>query len=426
MPARQPQNFDIVIAGGGLTGGALALALRDSGLNIVLLDARADDAVRNDARVLALGEAARQALMQIGVWPRLEAISNSGVPAAQPVDEVRICQQKGAGLMRLTASDIDAETLGHMVSMPALQNAVDATLRKALKEAPATDGKLTRHFNARLQTAQADENGVTVRLSSLETPITTPLLVIADGNGALLPATKEDEAPRGHYDYGQCAVLARLQCDASIRELRKTPIAYEYFTEAGPLALLPYRDDAETSATYRLVWTVNRQRAEAINALSEAVFTAELNRVLGRICTETGRVLRATARQTVPLQLDYAKIVTGPRSVVLGNAAQRLHPVGAQGFNLGLRDVMALQRTIKTFSYDATALGSPLFLSHYAKQREADRTWTLSFTHAMAQVLGHDTLLTRAPRGLALSVLDLLTPLRRRAARALIFGHSAS
>ncbi len=194
-------------------------------------------------------------------------------------------------------------------------------------------------------------------------------------------------------------------------------VAFERFTPQGPVALLPEGNH------YGLVWTTTPEQAQSLLTLPDAEFLAALAHRFG---SRTGAryappaLERVAERRTFPLQLDYAESVICERLTLLGNAAQALHPVAGQGFNLGMRDAYELAQELLATPRDA--IGARDRLAAYAHRRRRDRGAGIAFTHGLLGIFGTDASLLRWPRGLALTMLDALPEVKRAFARAMSFG----
>ncbi len=382
---------DVVIVGAGPVGGALALALADADLDIVALDARAAGATLRGDRSLALSHGARLIFERLAVWPRLAAMPG----AVTPIVEIDISQAGGFGVTRLVAEEQGVPALGYVVSYRALQAAIDDALtRTGIELRYGTTAASVAGTPAHVSVALADDGGA---------PLLARLAVVADGTGTVVAGIA-----RERRDYGQVALIAKVGMDSAHRG-----VAFERFTPEGPMALLPEGDH------YGLVWTMTPEKAESMLALSEDGFLAALAHHFGTRVTGFERV---ADRRTFPLRLEFARPTTAPRSVVIGNAAQSLHPIAGQGFNLGVRDAYELGQAIIRTPRDA--LGDGPMLAAFASRRWPDRFAGIAFTHGLTQLFAMDVGLVRWPRGLALALLDAVPPMKKAFTRAMLFGFS--
>jgi 2-octaprenyl-6-methoxyphenol hydroxylase len=388
---------DFIIVGAGPVGATLALALVDSELDVVALDARAEGTIGRGDRSLALSHGARLILERVGVWSAVAA----GRGAVTPISAIDISQRGGFGRTRLDAIEQELPALGYVVSYRALQAALDAALVRAgidvLYGTAVSEIRATPAYAV-----------VAAMRGGVQTELTARLAALADGSGDIAAGIR-----RRHHDYGQVALIGKVWP----REPHRG-IAFERFTPEGPIALLPEGDH------YGLVWTTTPEHSQALLALSDTEFLAALAQRFG-LRRGAGGALpapldRVADRRTFPLQLDYAETVIGQRIALLGNAAQALHPVAGQGFNLGMRDAYELAQELLATPRDA--IGSRDRLAAYARRRRRDRVTGIAFTHGLLSVFGTDAPLLRWPRGLALTMLDASPTVKRAFARAMTFG----
>lgn len=376
-----PETADIGIVGGGPVGSALALALRDSGLRTVLLEARATGG--SDARPLALSYGSRLILERLGVWPALAA-------AATPIRNIHVSQRGGFGRVGLSATEAGLADLGYVVDY--------GQLARVLAQAAAASS-VQCLAGAAVQTWQGGYPArVSYRFSGSQQTLECALAVIADGG------TAEDGAGTT-TDYRQCAITARV-----VSEHPHNNTAYERFTGDGPLALLPDGDG------WALVWTTTPERARQLCALEPAPFLAELDAEFG---SRAGRFIAVSGRAAYPLR--RRRTAAAPEHVVLiGNAAQTLHPVAGQGFNLGLRDAWELAELAGRRT--PAALGSQQWLAQYQSRRRLDRRGGTLFTDALVSVFSNDLPPLRMARGTGLALLGCMPPLKNFLIRRMTFG----
>lgn len=380
---------DVAIVGAGPVGGTLALAIADADLSVVALDARDEGSTLRGDRSLAISHGARLIFERLGIFPRLAAMAG----AVTPIHTVDISQAGGFGVMTLRAEEHDVPALGYVVSYRALQLAIDAELARTRTE--------VRYKSA---VASVTRTPSFARVSPAEgEPIESALAVIADGTGtAVAGVTRE------RREYDQVALVAKVTT--------ATPhggAAYERFTSTGPVALLPEH------GRYGLVWTMSPARAQRALGLPDAQFIDELRHHFGARRRDFTSV---TDRKTFPLSLEYARPTTVGRCVLIGNAAQSLHPIAGQGFNLGLRDAFELAQVINRSA--RSDIGDRAMIARYAGGRTMDRYAGIAFTHGLARLFSLDAAIFRWPRGLGLALLDALPPAKRAFTRAMLFGLS--
>ncbi len=377
-----PESADIAIIGGGPVGSALVLALRAVQRNVVLLEARAADSA--DARPLALSYGSRLILERLGVWPELAT-------AATPIRHIHVSQRGGFGRVGLHAEEAGFPELGYVVDYGHLARVL-AQAASATAATCLTGARVTAWQGGDPASAEYAFAGSPQRIAA-------PLLVVADG------ATNDADVRT--VDYQQCAVTARV-----VSAQTHDHVAYERFTRHGPLALLP------DGAGWALVWTTEPERAQKLCAAEPAAFLDELQTEFGG---RVGRFTSVSGRAAYPLRLRRARHGDRAGVVRIGNAAQTLHPVAGQGFNLGLRDAWELGEHIIA-TEDAAVPGSAAWLEAYRTRRRLDRRGGTGFTHALVQLFSNDLPPLRAARGLGLTLLGALPPLKNFVVRRMTFG----
>jgi 2-octaprenyl-6-methoxyphenol hydroxylase len=386
---------DVVIVGAGPVGGALALALADADLDVVALDARAAGSTLRGDRSLALSHGARLIFERLAVWPHLAAMPG----AVTPIVEIDISQAGGFGVTRLLAGEQGLPALGYVVSYRALQAAIDHALART---------RIDIRFGVTAASVDGTPADVAITLTGdAGAPLRARLAVVADGTGTAVAGIA-----RQQREYGQVALIARIGMQETHRG-----VAFERFTREGPIALLP--EGGHQTEHYGLVWTMTPEKAEAMLAASDGHFLALLAQQFGARVTGFARV---ADRRTFPLRLEYARSTVATRTVVIGNAAQALHPIAGQGFNLGVRDAYELSQAIIRAPQDA--LGSATMLAAFAARRRTDRYAGIAFTHGLTKLFATDAAVVRWPRGVALTLLDAVPPMKKAFTRAMLFGMS--
>lgn len=370
-----------LVVGAGPVGAVCALALAQQGVAVRVLEAGAEQAPA-DGRTLALSHGARQILDRLGVWDALDGVT--------AITRIHISQRGALGVAQLDAAELGVPALGYVLPY--------AGLTAVLKQALHTQGVPVDYGVA----VEAVQPGAGIaRLMTAHGALDTPLAVIADGGRSL--AAPE---PKLRRTYDQVALV----CDVRT-ELPHRTRAYERFTPAGPVALLP-RDDR-----YALVWTAPPHEAERLLALDDAAFLAALYTHFGG---RQGRFLEAGPRKTFPLSMSYTGPDAGARVVRIGNASQTLHPVAGQGFNLGLRD--AFELALLAADGPPDQIGNAAMLAAYARGRRADVAGGLGFTDFLVRTFSNDVAPLRHARGLGLLALEAFPPLKTFVARRMMFG----
>lgn len=385
-------EYDLVIVGGGLVGGSLACALSGCGLRIAVVEAvpaAAEHQPSYDERVIALSWGSRRILDGIGFWPDI-------APEAEPIRQVHVSDRGHCGFTRLGPEDAGVEALGYVV--PA--RAMGVAIRSAL--ALSTDVELlcpARLLDHRLV---ADGIELEVQCGGERLRLRAALLVAADGGDSAVRGRLDLETREERYD--QDAVITTVSPDRP-----RVGVAFERFTDTGPLALLPM-----TGGRYSVVWTCHRDETSALLGLSDDAFLARLQTRFGY---RLGRFMQVAPRRAYPLKLVLTRNPVQPRVVLIGNAAHTLHPVAGQGFNLGLRDVTALAEVVAQSARAGADLGGPATLSDYRGWRGSDQPSTARLTDLLARVFVNPWAPLRLARNAAMLGLDLIPPARHRVAQ---------
>ncbi len=387
-------DFEVVIAGAGLVGAALGLGLAQQGLRVLIVDQQPSPAARGadagDGRGLALSVSSVAVLESLQVWPHLAAI-------ATPIKTIHVSQQGHFGALRLSHRDLGLPLLGYVCPADELQR----TLLTALAATPG----LTLRWQTRLTGARATPDGMELTLHSAATErCTTSLLVGADGVASVVRELAGIEVEQ--HLYGQTAIVANVEVARP-----RAHTAFERFTTSGPLALLPLG-----ARRYVLVRTARSEEVAGLLALTEAAYLQDAQQRFGYAL---GALSKLGSRRAHPLLAQRAAQVIGARSLLLGNAANALHPNAAQGLNLGLRDVAAALSVIAQAQCAAEDLGSPAVLARYAAVRKQDHQTTTRITDTLARVFALDVPIVGSLRALALCTVDRLPWVKRAALRRL-------
>ena len=363
----------VLIAGAGPVGLTAALALHARGVPVQLIDAKPRVDIGRDPRAIALAHGSRLILERLGVWPAIGATA---------IRHIRVSQQGGFGQTRIEAADYDVDALGYVVRL--------GQLNQALLQAAEHAG-ITLRFGTALGAVAHGTDAVTASVGEQEQSVS--LVVYAEGKpGGAHVRTK---------DYGQTAIVTEVWSAEP-----HAALAHERFTPQGPLALLPLESG------YSIVWCLRPAHAQQLMALDDAGFLAELAAATGFAQRSWKKV---AARHAYPLTLVTRGAQTHAREIALGNAAQTLHPVAGQGLNLGLRDAFELAEALQGGVSSAA-------LSSYTRHRKLDRTAMIALTDRYVSLFSNDLLPLRAARGLGLTALNLLPPLRGLIARRMMFG----
>jgi 2-octaprenyl-6-methoxyphenol hydroxylase len=393
------RRTDILIVGGGLVGTSLALALDAIGRDAVLVEAlpppaAATPAADDNDRNLVLARASVNALRELGVWPDLEGIA--GI-----IRRVEISRAGEFGRARLSADDAGVDALGGVV--PGRQ--LGATLGRRLAQCT----HVKRFAPAKLLALESGESAWRVHIATADgdCEIDARLVVGADGSDSNVRAQLGIGVQE--HDYAQSLFVSTITCE------RDMPgCAFERFSDEGPVALLPLPD-----RRHGLVLTVPARRHDEILAMDDAAFLALAQHRFG---WKLGAFSRPGRRFPHRIRRVLADALVARRAVLVGNAAQTVHPIGAQGFNLGLRDAL----TLAEFISQADDPGAPALLQEYASRRQSDRDGVLAFSHGLVELACLAQPALSPLRSLALATLDGVPPLRRAVARRGMGFHGMS
>lgn len=375
--------LDVAIVGGGLVGASLAAGLASGGRRVALIEAATppDGVPSWDERCIAINHASRQIFAGLGVWGTLAA-------EAAPILSTHISEQGRFGVARFTAEEAGLDALGHNVPLRAIGRALWARMLE--------QGATQLHCPARLDAFQVSETRAELRLADATT-LRAKLVIAADGAGSRVRELLGIASER--RDYEQSAIVTAVRVSRPHRGC-----AYERFTPEGPIAVLP---KGEGDTTCSLVWTTPADQIDARMASDDQAFMAHAEQAFGE---RLGRFVELGRRQAHPLSRVMSDELRAPRVLFVGNAAQSLHPVAAQGFNLGLRDVATVIEMLGSAEMDC---GSETLLRDYETRRRGDRERVAEFTDRLVRVFSNRVPGLRGLRHLGLLALDLTPPLKQ-------------
>ena len=393
-------SYAVVIQGGGPVGLACAawLLQKNAGLSLLLLDRNpADDQAMKagDGRGIALSHGSKLLLDTIHAWP-------DHCPA---IHQIHVSQVGRFGRALMTREELKQEALGHISRYTDIHVSLRKALRSIQKHAP--------HFEWQHDVGDSVP------------PFETDCLVHAEGG-----LFKDQDWTESGRDYEQAALVATVEVEKAIPHQ-----AWERFTNEGPLALLPSHLGPNT---LNLVWCATPQASQRRLDLNDTEFLNELQNAFGH---RLGSFKAIANRRLYNLGLNYRKHVSEGHEVWIGNAAQTLHPVAGQGLNLGLRDAYLLaEKLAELFKANNQSLNRVLnkiqthraseetigavqnALQEYAKSREIDRRATIGITDFLARVFTSPILPVQLSRGLALTALQWMPPIKTALARQMMFG----
>lgn len=383
--------MSIIIAGGGMTGATLALAisaLTQGKLPVTLIEASQPGNQAHpgyDGRAIALAEGTCQQLAAINLWPALQQLGTA-------ITHVHVSDRGHAGFVSLDAADYGLNALGHVVEL----HEIGQQLFSLLQQAPG----VSLRCPASATDVSRSQDSVEVTLDNGER-LQAQLLVAADGSHSPLAASCGIQWQREAYQ--QVAIIANVSTQSAHQGR-----AFERFTEFGPLALLPM-----SAGRSSVVWCHPDSARHTIERWSDEQFLATLQRAFG---WRLGRFTQVGTRHYYPLALQTANQQVSHRLALVGNAAQTLHPIAGQGFNLGMRDVMSLAETLAAAHRHQQDVGSFDVLQHYQQRRQPDRQATIGMTDSLARLFANHHFPLVIGRNLGLLTMDNLPLLRNRLA----------
>lgn len=383
-------DFPFVIVGGGVVGMTLAFALARMGWPVALVEARAPQPVvtaDTDFRSIGLNFTSQQFLCALGLWSDLQA-------DACAMRQIHISERGRFGATRLNAEQEAVDAFGYIVPM----HRITATLQQAVSKHPL----ITLYQPASV--IAYDAHTLSLRREAQVVTLRANAVIAADGKDSALRGFLQ--LPSVEKDYKQCALVVNAKFSKT-----NPGIAYERFMPGGPIAVLPHG-----GGQCGVVWTLPSEVIPSVMSQDDASLSQAIQRAFGY---RLGRVMALGQRAVYPLSLSYVKTVYSDGVIFMGNAAQCIHPIAAQGLNLGLRDVAAFVRLLET---TATDVATPFCIATlgraYYAARQPDRTATIKLTDNLLSVFASKLPVLSQVRSVSLSLLELYAPLRRRIARS--------
>jgi len=378
--------YDVAICGGGLVGASLAIALAQLQLKVALIESHPFGAIDQpsfDERTTALSNGSRRVFEGLGVWPSM-------VREATPIRRIHVSDKGRFGFARIEASEQGLEQLGHVV----VNRTIGAALWQRLQTLPIEIIAPARVTHVVLE---SDHRRIDFERAGVSTSIQAKLVVAADGAKSV--AREAVGIAAESWDYEQTALVTNV-----LTQRFHDYVAYERFTPSGPIAILPMSDGRAG-----VIWTLAPDHATEMLALDDAAFLARFQEAFG---FRLGRFTKVGRRQSYPLMLTRSDAHVAERIAVLGNAAQALHPIAGQGFNLGLRDVASLAEVLADARSPTTAFdaGDGLVLHRYRAWREDDRREIVRFTDGLVRLFRQSFGPIKLVRDLGLLAFDLLPP----------------
>ena len=409
-------DVDVAIVGGGMVGASLALGLQDLGIDVLLVEGTAPGSSAQssfDERTTALGNASRRIFEGLGVWGDI-------APQAAPIRTIHVSDAGRFGFARLRAEEQGIDAFGYVVA--------NRVIGAALWQKLTSSKGIVLRVPARPEGVVISADGVQFTVVSdagVRERVSARLVVAADGAHSSIRAAAGIEAEVEDYD--QIAIVANVAADHP-----HDGTAYERFTPSGPLAVLPLYD-----GSYGVIWSCRPRDAAEVLLLDDDSYLSQLQTRFG---WRAGRFVRVSRRASYPLKLTRAATTTATRTVLIGNAAQALHPVAGQGFNLGLRDAAMLAEVIANAGaglpgaglpaavHTAAApppgggaaridVGTPDLIRRFAEWRATDRTGVVRFTDGLVKLFGDTRPGMGLLRNVGLLMFDLAPPAKSALAR---------
>lgn len=372
MQISNPDKFyDLVVVGAGMVGASFCCALenllRESPISVLVIEAIAPNngLVKQssfDARSTALSFGSRKIFEEFAVWQELGA-------AVSAIDEIQVSDRGRLGAVSLSAQEQKVDALGYVVENKRLGEVLNARLLGS--------DKINLLSPAAVSSIKATEGGMLLRLQHGDSDaiVDTSLVVLADGGKS--PVCGQLGISQSIERYDQHALIANI-----VFEKPHNNIAYERFTDTGPLAILPLQAIDGTNRG-SLVWTLSVEQAAEFREMNEEQLLSLLQERFG---FKLGKITNIGERFVYPLSLSLAKEQVRPGLALLGNVAHTLHPVAGQGLNLALRDARVLVDVLGKAMQQEAALGDMSMLSEYVARQEADQALTTQFTHNITKL----------------------------------------
>ncbi|MBX9587137.1 MAG: FAD-dependent monooxygenase [Gammaproteobacteria bacterium] len=377
------KNFDVIIVGGGLVGATLALALNS--YRVALLEAQprhySDENIPGGERAIVLSASSKNILSALNIWPSIS-------PYVESVNEVKVTDKGYFGQVRMSAKEEELSALGYVVQAKYLQ----IQLSRLLDE----HENITVFYQSKCEELINDDSCARVKFQSPEGEhqISANLVVAADGHYSAVRQLLGIAV--NSVDYQQSAIVSNIELARDHKH-----IAYERFTPTGPIALLPLGEKKST-----LVWTVPHSQVNAVMALSQEEFIEKVQAIFGY---RLGRFMEATPPVVFPIVMHRATELVRKRIVLIGNAANAIHPIAGQGLNLGLRDVAVLVEILNEQGFSHIEKS----LCDYVDRRRADHLQIINITHSLVGFFTNAFFPLTTARNIGMTVMDCV-PMAKR------------
>lgn len=376
-------HYDIVIVGGGLVGAGLAVALRQSGLHIALVDARVPSS--HDPRLFALNASSCQFLENLNVWSKLAQHTSA-------IREVHVSNQGHFGAVRLNCQDVNVPALGYVI--PA--HYIETALNEALVSLPNCD----IYRPAKLVQLQQHNNIAELKISDEEGEKLLQASIVIGADGTESTVRTQLNIRTEIFDYQQSAIVTRINLKRSHHH-----IAYERFNAQGAIAMLPLQDEQ-----CAMIWTADNATITQLMDFSDIDFIEKLQHEFGY---RLGRLQGIHKRHVFPLRMVRAEKAVDQCVFLLGNSAHTLHPIAAQGFNLALYEVAALtegiiEKIAKQQKFTA------LDLQQIAVETQKQQAASIGVSHRLSRLFSNDSPMMGLMTQLGMIGLDVSPPIKKR------------
>ncbi len=399
MTAIKTQQFDLIIVGGGMAGASMALALSHLDLSIAVIEAHPYQQASSqtnsqtnsqpsfDDRCLALAWSSRQIYQSMGIWKELEA--HNGCEA---IKQIHISDRGHFGVTRLHHQEENVAALGYVVESRVVGELLLAKMQAA--------NNIDIFSPADIQQLYTSTEDVQVELlcEKKKHCLSAQLLIVADGVQSQTRTALGIQI--NQQSYGQTAIIANIETQQAHNN-----IAYERFTDSGPLAILPL-----TRGRCSLVWTVRDAQLQSIMNMTDKEFIQALQQRFGQRLGKLNKVGQRSAYPLVSMTINNETLAHQHRVALIGNAAHGVHPVAGQGFNLGLRDIATLAEIISSGTYND--LGDTELLQCYWSRRQSDIQQVTRITDNLIKLFSNQSHTLAVLRNTGLLMTDIIAPMK--------------
>lgn len=378
------EQYDLIIIGGGLVGASLCLALAHLPIRIAIIEAKVinyNSPTHSDARSIALSYGSFKIFSTMGL--KQDLLLNSA-----PIFKIHVSDQGRFGSTVFTAKDLQVPALGYVISF----DAINQLLAQHLLHCKNTELFAPSQI---IDVSKSQDNiwQINIKHKDQIIALKSQLMIAADGNNSTI--RQQQQFPIIEKDYPQSAILTKIRLKHA-----HSNTAYERFTHDGAIALLPLND-----LNASIVWTMPHHKAKQMMSATDEIFLHNLQQSFG---SRLGNFVEIGIRYYFPLKMIIAKQQIKSGLLLLGNAAQSLHPIAAQGFNLALKHVAFLADAINKAYNEKLEITDNYLIENYLNKIEKDRQQIINFTHYLTKIFGNNTILLNSLRDSGLTLLDLL------------------